>query len=178
MKDESRMCFVLMDVMFLIDGIGFEHDLMAVICMMCYVDDARTRTTVYAYPDENFRYTKPIFLRYPLLAAARPKNKLPIRVLTPTNTSLRILDASSTLALTLSISIPKEGPVIRVRAQLTIGGCSTSVSHTSAVGSSMIGIVLVINLEHSKSLCLGGSGVVTAFGGLDRFAGLRGTARG
>jgi len=150
---------------------------MIVNCVMRYIGNARTRTTVYAYPEEQLRYKKPIFSRNILLAAARPRNKLPIRILTPTNPSLRILNASSTLPLTLSISIPKEGPVIRIRAQLTIGGCSTSVSHTSTIGSSMVGIVLVINLEHSKSLRLGGSGVVTAFGGLDGFAGLCGTAR-
>jgi hypothetical protein len=51
-----------------------------------------------------------------LLAAARAGNELPIRVLTSADTSLRILDTSSTLTLTLSIPIPKEGPVIRVRA--------------------------------------------------------------
>jgi len=112
-----------------------------------------------------------------LLATARPRNKLPIRVLTPTDPSLRILDTSSSLAFTLSISIPKEGPVIAINTQLCIRRRSTSVSHTSTIGSSMIGIVLVINLEHSKSLRLGGSGVVTAFGGLDGFAGLCGTAR-
>jgi hypothetical protein len=113
-----------------------------------------------------------------LLAAARAGNELPIRVLTATNTSLRILNTSSTFTLTLSIPIPKEGPVIRIRAQLTICRCSASVSYTSTVGSSMVGIVLVVHLEHGKGLCLGGSGVVTAFGGLDGFAGLCGTARG
>ena len=42
----------------------------------------------------------------------------------------------------------------------------------------MVGIVLMINLEHSKSLRLGGSGVVTALCRLDGFAGLCRTARG
>jgi hypothetical protein len=42
----------------------------------------------------------------------------------------------------------------------------------------VVGIVLVIHLEHGKSLCLGGSGVVTAFCGLDGLGGFGGTARG
>jgi hypothetical protein len=42
----------------------------------------------------------------------------------------------------------------------------------------MVGIVLVVHFEHSKGLGLGGSGVVTAFGGLNGFAGLCGTAGG
>jgi hypothetical protein len=51
-----------------------------------------------------------------LLATTRPRYKLPVRVLAPANTSLRVFDTSSTLALTLAISIPEEGPVIRIRA--------------------------------------------------------------
>lgn len=42
----------------------------------------------------------------------------------------------------------------------------------------MVGIVLVVHLKYSKGLCLGGSGIVTAFGGLNGFAGLCGTAGG
>jgi hypothetical protein len=113
-----------------------------------------------------------------LLAAARPGNELPIRVLTSTNTSLRVLDTSSTLPFTLAIAIPEEGPVIRIRAQLAIGRCSTSVCDASAIRSSMVVIILVINLEYGKGLGLGGSGVVTAFCSLDCFGGFGGTAGG
>lgn len=42
----------------------------------------------------------------------------------------------------------------------------------------MVFIVLVIHFEYGKGLGLGGSGVVTAFCGLDCFAGLCGTAGG
>jgi hypothetical protein len=42
----------------------------------------------------------------------------------------------------------------------------------------MVFIILMVDFEHGKGLGLGSSGVVTALGGLDCFAGLCGTARG
>jgi hypothetical protein len=42
----------------------------------------------------------------------------------------------------------------------------------------VVGIVLVIHFEHGKSLGLGGSGVVTAFCGLDGLGGFGGATGG
>lgn len=117
-----------------------------------------------------------IFVLLNLCAAARSRDKLSIRVLTPANTSLRILDTSSTFTTALAIVVPEESPVVRVRAQLAIGRRSASVSLASAVRSTMVGVVLVINLEDGKGLSLRGSRVVTALGGLNGLAGLCGAA--
>ena len=42
----------------------------------------------------------------------------------------------------------------------------------------MVVIVLMIDFEDGEGLCLGGSGVVTALGGLDGLTSFRGTAGG
>ncbi|KAH0194664.1 hypothetical protein KCV03_g109, partial [Aureobasidium melanogenum] len=99
-----------------------------------------------------------------------------IRVLTSTNTGLRILDTSSTFTTALAIVVPEESPVVRVRAQLTIGRCGASVSLTSAVRGTMVGVVLVVDLEDGKRLSLRGSRIVAALGGLNGLAGLCGAA--
>ncbi|KAH0250606.1 hypothetical protein KCV00_g116, partial [Aureobasidium melanogenum] len=97
-------------------------------------------------------------------------------LLTSTNTGLRILDTSSTFTTALAIVVPEESPVVRVRAQLTIGRCGASVSLTSAVRGTMVGVVLVVDLEDGKRLSLRGSRIVAALGGLNGLAGLCGAA--
>ena len=109
-----------------------------------------------------------------LLAAARAYNKFSIRVLAPALASLRVLDATRTLATALALTAPEESPVIRISSELVRSRSIAFVSFTSTVGSTVVGIILVIDLEDSKGLLARDTGVVGAFSGLDGVGGLGG----
>lgn len=111
-----------------------------------------------------------------LLAAARAYNEFSIRVLAPALASLRVLDATRTFATALALTAPEESPVIRVLGQLRGSRCGAGVRFASSVGSTVILVVLVVDLEDSEGLSFVGASVVAALRGLDGFAGLCGRA--
>jgi len=97
-----------------------------------------------------------------------PSNKNPIAVLTSALSISRTLDTVRAVSFLLTLSRPKESPTIVIRVRhLSIGGSRTSVGRTSAVRSSVRGIVLVVCDEDGEGLGGGGTGVVGAFSGLD-----------
>lgn len=104
-----------------------------------------------------------------LSTTVTPHNKLPITILTPTLANLRILDTSRSYARLLAmIRHPEKSPssvtVLHLFRCLRGGAC---ICRASAVGSTMVAIVLMISLEDGEGLLGGCASVVRAFGCLD-----------
>jgi len=107
-----------------------------------------------------------------LLAAVRAYDKLSIRVLAPALACLRVLDATRTLATALALTAPEESPVVRVFGQFRGSRGGTGVCFAGSVGSTVVAVVLVVDLEDGEGLSLVGASVVAALCCLDGFAGL------
>jgi len=134
------------------------------------VDEARLK---YVHSNENKERLDQPDLQESLMGlfAVRPLvHERTIRVLTPTTPILRTLNASSPVALFLSLNPrlrPKECPSPRFLTHL-LPRC-TVVRFTRAVRVPVVTIVLVVLSEDGKGLA-GRAGVVAAFRGLDGFA--------
>ena len=111
-----------------------------------------------------------------LLAAARACNEFSVRVLASTLASLRVLDTTSALATALTLTAPEESPVVLVLSQFRGSRGGTGVRFACSVGSTVVAVVLVIDLEDGESLGLVGASVVAALCCLDGFACLCGRA--
>ena len=105
-----------------------------------------------------------------LRAAIRACNEFSGRVLASTLASLRVLDTTSALATALTLTAPEESPVIRVLGQLGGGRSGTGVCFASSVRSTVVGVVLVVDLEDGEGLVLVSASVVTALCRLNGFA--------
>ena len=68
--------------------------------------------------------------------------------------------------------LPEESPVVLIGSHVSRSRSITLISLTSAVGSTVVLVVLVINFENSKGLLAGDACVVGAFSGLDGVGGL------
>jgi hypothetical protein len=107
-----------------------------------------------------------------LLAAARANDEFSIRVLAPALAGVRVLDATRTFATALALTAPEESPVVRVLGQFGRSRGGASVCLAGSVGSTVVAVVLVVDLEDGEGLGLVGASVVAALCRLDRFAGL------
>ena len=70
--------------------------------------------------------------------------------------------------------LPEEGPVVRIGGKLTRSGSLARISLAGTVRSTVVGIVLVVNLEDCKSLLARDARVVGALSSLDGFGDLGG----
>lgn len=111
-----------------------------------------------------------------LLAAARACNEFSVRVLASTLASLRVLDTTSALATALTLTAPEESPVVLVLSQFRGSRGGTCVRFASSVGSAVVVIVLVVDLEDGEGLGFVGTSVVAALSSLDGLACLCGGA--
>lgn len=125
-----------------------------------------------------------------LFAIGSSVNKSTIGILATASTVVRVLDASSAntrrlavVAATSQFSYtrnymireslpPEERPVIRIGSQLARRGSLALVGLTSTVRSTVVLVILVVDLEDSKGLLAGYTGVVGTLSSLDGIGGL------
>lgn len=107
------------------------------------------------------------YWRQNLSTAGAASNESTVRVLAATLSSVGVLDASGTVSGALSVIAPVEDPVVGIGLQLTAAGGFTGVSGACTVGSTVVGVVLVVSLEDGEGLGGRSASVVRALGSLD-----------
>jgi hypothetical protein len=68
--------------------------------------------------------------------------------------------------------LPEESPVVLISSHVSRSRSITLISLTSAVGSTVVLVVLVVDFENSKGLLAGDACVIGALSGLDGVGGL------
>ena len=123
----------------------------------------------------HFEENKAVVLRLALLsrcklrAAIATSNELAIAVFATTFTRVRVSDTTRANTRRLAMVLdPEESPAVLLVFHVTRSvRRRAGISRASTVRSSVSGVVLMVGLEHGKSLRVARAGVVRAFSGLD-----------
>lgn len=100
-------------------------------------------------------------------AAVTAGNKSAIGVLAATLSGLGVLDTGGAVSGTLSLTAPVEDPVVRVGLELAVGRGGAGIRLACAVGSTVVGVVLVVGLKDGEGLGRRSASVVGALGCLN-----------
>lgn len=97
----------------------------------------------------------------PLFAIRPPWNERAITILASTFPRIRILNATSSIALAFTIPIPEERPAIRIGlVELRVGWCGTCECRASSVRCTMRFIELMVGHENGEGLRPGYSSIM------------------